>query len=282
MPAILDYRSVLAVRQERNFARAAVTLGISQPALTARLRRLEDDLDVKLFDRGRYGARITAAGSAFAETAERIVALAEEAALAAKGAQHGVGQSLRIGYTQISARVCVLPLLRSFRNAHPLMRVRLRETTTVQLEAFVAEDRLDLALLHPPVQTDGLSELHLHSCRIVRVDHDHHESADRPPIEYPRGDAPVLISEYNRRYPASHLVPPAAEADTALGALLLSEAGYGPCLVAEDSWQQATKAPNGTVSPLDMELHTSLVWRNIDRRSSVQSFVECCRQSSQV
>lgn len=280
MPAILDYCCVLALRQERNFARAAVALGISQPALTARIRRLEQDLDVKLFDRGRHGARVTAAGSAFAEAAERIVALAEEAATAAQGAEHGTGQSLRIGYTQISARVTLLPILKRFGETYPMMRVRLREATTVQLEALVAQDRLDAALLHPPIHSDGLSELHLHSCKILRIDHGSPSGVDRPPIEYPRGDAPVLLSEYHRRYPTAHLAPPAAEADTALGALLLSEAGYGPCVVAEDTWSVAEQRADSVATPLDMRLHTSLVWRSTDRRSTVRKLIETCRQQS--
>ncbi|WP_413785318.1 LysR family transcriptional regulator [Cognatiyoonia sp. IB215446] len=278
MAAILDYQCVLAIRQEGNFARAAATIGISQPALTARIRRLEEELDVRLFERGRHGARLTAAGSAFSEAAERIVSIAEEAESAAKGAERGIGQSVRIGFTQISARTCLLPILHAFRDAHPLVRVQLRETTTVRLEALVAEDRLDVALLHPPVHRDGLAELHLRSCPILQVENDDASDEGRPLVEYPRSDAPVLISEYNRRYPGAQLAPPAAEADTAFGALLLSEAGYGPCVVAEDSWRQVESSNGRFARTLDMEIHTSLVWRNMDRREIVRNLIAVCKR----
>ncbi|MEM0947968.1 MAG: LysR family transcriptional regulator [Pseudomonadota bacterium] len=279
MAAILDYQCVLAIRQEGNFARAASTLDISQPALTARIRRLEDELNVRLFERGRFGARLTAAGTAFAEASERIVSIAEEAESAAKGAERGIGQSVRIGFTQISARTCLLPVLKGFKDAHPLIRVQLRETTTVRLEALVAEDRLDVALLHPPVHRDGLAELYLRSCPILQIESDDASDQGRPLVEYPRSDAPVLISEFNRRYPGAQASPPAAEADTAFGALLLSEAGYGPCVVAEDSWNQVEMGNGRVARALDMEIHTSLVWRNMDRRQIVSNLIDVCKRA---
>ncbi|MEO1680739.1 MAG: LysR family transcriptional regulator [Pseudomonadota bacterium] len=280
MPAILDYQCVLALREERNFARAAVALGMSQPALTARLRRLEAELDVRLFDRGRHGAAITAAGSAFAETAERIVAMADEAALAARGAARGMGQSLRIGFTQIAARPTLLPLLAKLREAHPLTRIRLREATSVRLEALVSQDQLDAVLLHPPVHTDGLSELVVHESPLVRVDLGPDPEEGSPLIDYPRSEAPVLIAEYKRRYPDVDPGRPSAEADSAHGALLLSEAGYGPCVVAEDNLQTFGAARAATSSRLDMTLHTSLVWRSLDRRPALRSLIDLCRDMS--
>ncbi|WP_375594575.1 LysR family transcriptional regulator [Algihabitans albus] len=53
MLSLTDYRSVIALYEERHFARAAQVLGVTQPALTSRLRRVEEQLNVRLFDRGR-------------------------------------------------------------------------------------------------------------------------------------------------------------------------------------------------------------------------------------
>ncbi|WP_109356344.1 LysR family transcriptional regulator [Sphingorhabdus sp. EL138] len=57
----------LAVMDSRNFARAADAMGMSQPAISKNIKRLEDQLDVKLFERGRHGAEPTK----FAEAIER-------------------------------------------------------------------------------------------------------------------------------------------------------------------------------------------------------------------
>ncbi len=56
MLALQDYRAVVALLEERHFGRAARRLGVTQPALTARLRRIEDGLGARLFERGRAGS----------------------------------------------------------------------------------------------------------------------------------------------------------------------------------------------------------------------------------
>ncbi|HIC81626.1 MAG TPA: LysR family transcriptional regulator, partial [Kiloniellaceae bacterium] len=79
MAALQDYRCVIALLDARHFGRAAERLGVTQPALTARLRRLEAELQVRLFERGRSGVEPTAAGLVFAEGAQRVLDAAEEA-----------------------------------------------------------------------------------------------------------------------------------------------------------------------------------------------------------
>src|SRR4051794_28747004 len=112
-------RAVVAVAEERHFTRAALRLGIAQPALSQQIRRIEDLLGVALFVRTSRRVTVTEAGQAVVEEARRTLEHAartvEAAALAARGE---VGR-LAVGFLG-SAMIEILPgAIRAFRAAYP-------------------------------------------------------------------------------------------------------------------------------------------------------------------
>ena len=280
MFSITDYRCIVALNEERNFARAAATLGISQPALTGRLRRVEEQLGVKLFERGRQGANPTPAGNAFTESARQIIEMAEQAADTARDADRGLGQHLRIGMTQIAAVQIVVPILETFRRENPYARIRLLEGTSAALETQVEQNQADVAFLHPPIHQAGLSELRLMSQQTAKYTARTSVSKDMPAIRYVRKDAPVLVAEIDRKEQDTLDRHALVEANTLLGAIVLSHAGYGPFFAPKDF-----PSPFGTSeerlddNPLDIELGTSIIWRSLDRRPMVRALLDICRRS---
>lgn len=128
------------------------------------------------------------------EGARRVLDAAAETADAVRGAAAGLGQTLRIGMTQIAAYQVVGKALTVFRIAQPLTRINLAENVTAKLEAALERRELDIAFLHPPLHAAGLSER-------------------------------LLVSVMRRE--AADTLPSRAEADTILGAILLAQAGYG-------------------------------------------------------
>ena len=109
--ALTDYESVIAIAEEGHSGRAARRLNVTQPALSSRLRRIEEELGVRLFDRDRGGVSATPAGEQFVEGPERVITAAEETAQSARDSQAGLGQTLRIGMTQVAAYQIVIPTL---------------------------------------------------------------------------------------------------------------------------------------------------------------------------
>lgn len=279
MLSIMDYRCVIALHEELNFARAAEVVGISQPALTGRLRRIEEHLGVRLFTRGRQGADPTRAGHAFAQVSRDIVQMAERGAQAARDADRGVGQALRLGMTQIAAVQIAVPILAAFRRENPTTRIRLSEGTTAALELQVEQNRIDLAFLHPPVHQAGLSERLLMSEQAVRQDTGPYDGASPPAIRYIRKEAPVVVAEIDRLHPEPDDLIPLAEVNTVLGAAVLSEAGYGP-FFAPRGWPNpfgSCQVPS-TVETAGVALGTSVVWRSLDRRPVVGALLDACRR----
>ncbi|MDP2309127.1 MAG: LysR family transcriptional regulator [Pseudomonadota bacterium] len=79
-------QAVVTIAEEGTIVRAARLLHISQPPLTRKLRALEDELGVELFDRGARGMRPTLAGQAFVASARGILAAVDEAAATVRAA----------------------------------------------------------------------------------------------------------------------------------------------------------------------------------------------------
>lgn len=280
-PSLPDHQAVVALLEERHFGRAARRLGVTQPALTARLRRLEAELGGRLFERGRRGVEPTAAGLAFAEGARRVIDAASEAVAAARAAQSGFGLTLRLGATQIAAYQVLPKCLAAFRRAHPQARLRLREGTSASLERDLERNLLDVAFLHPPIHAPGLSERTLartsFALRLGAPD-----GADRPVIRYPRDEAPVLMAELDRTLSApgdAFDVAPAAEGESVIAALALSAAGYGPAATPADFPAFGALGGDPVEAP-DLSavvLHTSVAWRSLDRRPAVKALVAAAR-----
>lgn len=100
---IRHLRQIAAIHRHGSFGRAAEELGVSQPALSRSIARLEDELRMVLFDRSGAGARVTPMGSLLVERGERIIGeaqrLARDVELVARGdlgvARIGVGAAFR-------------------------------------------------------------------------------------------------------------------------------------------------------------------------------------------
>ncbi len=138
----------VVVAAQRSFSRAAVAVGVAQPALSQQMKRLEDELGVVLLDRSTRPLKITEAGMAFLARAERMLA---EANLAKDEMRDfaGVGRGrLVIGALPGLAALWLPGVLGPFRVAHPRVELVLRETNTEELVRLLGLGQLELAFLH--------------------------------------------------------------------------------------------------------------------------------------
>lgn len=148
-------RQFIAVAEELHFHRAAARLNMSQPPLTASVRKLEEDVGAELIERGNRTVGLTAAGAVFLEEARRTVAQADRAVAAAREAAQGRSGVVRLSYVG-SALYGRLPgCIRRFRQAFPTVRLELREATSAQQVALLRGREADVGVVIPPMPDAG-------------------------------------------------------------------------------------------------------------------------------
>lgn len=137
--------------EELHFGRAAVRLSMTQPPLTQAIQSLERRLGVLLFERTRRSVRLSASGVALLDVARRLLVDAAALPSAVQAAARGDSGRLRLAFVS-SVAYGPLPLwLRGFREAHPGVRLELREATLdVQTAAFAAGEIDAGFVLHAP------------------------------------------------------------------------------------------------------------------------------------
>lgn len=151
-------RTFAAVARELSFTRAAAELGYVQSAVTAQVKALEKELDVRLFDRLARRVVLTDAGKDLLGYAVRMLDLSEEARAAVSQKDGGgVGGALEVG---ASETLCVYRLpgvFRAFRSHFPGVDLRFRPVPYADLKGLVREGSLDVAfLLEEPVEDEDL------------------------------------------------------------------------------------------------------------------------------
>lgn len=148
-------RQFVAVAEELHFHRAAARLHMSQPPLTAAIRRLEELLGAELIVRGNRTLGLTAAGQVLLVEARQTLQQAEHAFAHTRDVAAGRTGTLRMAYVG-SAMYGRLPgLIRRFRQSHPQVRLELREATSRQQQRMLRAAEIDLGILIPPVPEAG-------------------------------------------------------------------------------------------------------------------------------
>jgi DNA-binding transcriptional LysR family regulator len=170
--------------EELHFRRAAARLGISQPSLTRRIRRLEQDFGVYLVERHASRLRLTTAGEILAERAIRFTR--EFARLKADIADAGRGTigQLAVGFFTSLSSAIFLQALRSFCGTESL-RLDLREGTVPQQLLALRQQEIDLAIAVGPIHDSSFNTESLWIERLIIVVPSGHPFAGASSLSWP-------------------------------------------------------------------------------------------------
>ena len=143
---IRNLNSFIKVATLGSFHAAATQLHTSQPAISARIATLEEELGVRLFKRDQSGTQLTTRGMQLLPYAERLVAISNEmkAQLGNKAPEEGV---FRIGIADTVAHLWLTDLLKVWREQHPMIQFELTIDLSQSLYKQLQEHHLDLALM---------------------------------------------------------------------------------------------------------------------------------------
>ena len=238
-------RYFVVVAEELNLQRASKRLHICAPPLLRQMRNLRDSVGVDLFRTRRGRLELTIEGRLFLEEARTILATAQRSVDRVRQAAQGESGRLTVGCNPV-AEFGILPhVLAAFRRARPRVELVLRSLRTPQQVAELAEDRLDVGFVCPPIRSDEFDLKVLHRQPFVAaLPREHPLSAAPavsfealsgvPLIAYSRGLDPHSFGEIEAQFRrAGAQMEVAYEAESSLSMIALAAAGNGFCIVPE-------------------------------------------------
>ncbi len=154
--SLRDLEYVVAVADHLHFGRAAEACAVSQPALSAQIRKTEELLGVALFERSRRGVRITPRGRVLVGQARRILVESRRLLALARSWRGSLAGPLALGAIETLGPYLFPHLLKPIRDHHPGLALTLHEGRTSELLDQLGDGELDLVLLSLPVQRTGL------------------------------------------------------------------------------------------------------------------------------
>ena len=141
----------LMVSREENITKAANLLHITQPTLSRQLRQLEEELDVKLFDRGTHNITLTEEGMLLKRRAQEIVSLAEKTKQEFNKEKDNLTGEIAIGCGEIHGMNILSEIMNSFREEYPLVTYEIYSGNADIIKEKIENGTLDIGLLIEPV-----------------------------------------------------------------------------------------------------------------------------------
>jgi DNA-binding transcriptional LysR family regulator len=199
-----DLNSFVVVAEERSFSKAARRLHRTQPAVSQAIRRLEDALGDRLFDRSSKNGALTEAGMLLREHALRLLRLASEAEAAVREL-HQVRRGRVIVGANEAAVHSVLPFVRDYAVAHPQVTVEVRRVPSRKIAGELQDRALDFGVMtFQPAEKD-LQSLAVGSDELVLLTHRSHPLAQRKSVGIEEVGRQVIIA-HNDPSPARERV----------------------------------------------------------------------------
>ena len=156
-----ELRYFVAVAERRHFGRAAEACNVSQPTLSSQIKKLEDELGVRLFERTNKRVDLTPVGTQILAHARRALAEAGQMGTVAQAARDPLVGPLKLGVIPTLAPYLMPLILKPLKQAYPGLTLELWEDHTRWLIDGLRNHRLDAALLATPPDAPEITELML-------------------------------------------------------------------------------------------------------------------------
>src|SRR5438105_14549464 len=154
---LTELRYIVAVAREKHFGRAAEACFVSQPTLSVAIKKLEEELDVKLVERGANEVSVTPLGEEIVRQAQSVIEQAQGIRELAKRRKDPLTGPLRLGVIYTIGPYLLPDLVRQAIERVPQMPLMLQENFTVKLLDMLRTGELDAAIMAEPFPDTGLA-----------------------------------------------------------------------------------------------------------------------------
>jgi LysR family hydrogen peroxide-inducible transcriptional activator len=155
---ITQLKYVLAVAQHQNFTKAANKVFVTQPTLSMQIQKLEDELDVQIFDRSKKPIELTETGKKIVQQAHNIVNESDRIQDIVDQEKGFIGGDFKIGVIPTVMPTLLPMFLTNFINKFPKVRLRIEELTTENIIEGLLDGSLDAAIAATPLEHDMIKE----------------------------------------------------------------------------------------------------------------------------
>ena len=154
---LTELKYIVAVARERHFGRAAEACFVSQPTLSVAIKKLEEELDVKIFERGAAEVSVTPLGEQIVRQAQQVIEQAQAIREIAKLGKDPVSGPLRLGVIYTIGPYLLPDLVKTAIERVPQMPLMLQENFTAKLLDMLRNGELDCAIMAEPFPDTGLA-----------------------------------------------------------------------------------------------------------------------------
>jgi LysR family hydrogen peroxide-inducible transcriptional activator len=154
---LTELKYIVAVAREKHFGRAAEACFVSQPTLSVAIKKLEEELDVKIFERGASEVSATPLGEQIVRQAQQVIEQAAAIKEIAKLGKDPITGPLRLGVIYTIGPYLLPDLVRQAIERVPQMPLMLQENFTAKLLEMLRTGELDCAIMAEPFPDTGLA-----------------------------------------------------------------------------------------------------------------------------
>jgi len=179
---LTELKYIVAVARERHFGKAADACYVSQPTLSVAVKKLEDELEIKLFERSASEVSVTPLGEQIVQQAQIVL---DQTARIKEIAKHGkdpLDGPLNLGVIYTIGPYLLPDLVRQVIARTPQMPLVLQENFTVKLLEMLRAGEIDCAIMAEPFPDAGLATAALYDEPFMAVVPTHHPLADRESV----------------------------------------------------------------------------------------------------
>ncbi|GAA4281004.1 hydrogen peroxide-inducible genes activator [Gaetbulibacter aestuarii] len=174
---------VLAVAENQNFTKAAEKCFVTQPTLSMQIQKLEEQLDVQIFDRSKKPIELTDVGKKIVKQARNIVNESYRIQDIVDQQKGFIGGEFKLGIIPTIMPTLLPMFLKTFIKRHPKVKLKIEELNTEEIITRIKDGHLDAAIASTPLEDDSIKERVLYFEPFVAYIPQNHRLKDRKTIE---------------------------------------------------------------------------------------------------